>query len=64
MSFSGYALKIGTAAALLAGCVPIANSGLEAPVATDAIAKTLRHFGAGPTRPDRVRRGCRPTQNA
>lgn len=50
--FSRYALKIGTAAALLAGCAPIANSGFEAPVATDAIAKTMRHFVAGPKRPD------------
>lgn len=49
--FSRYALKIGTAAALLAGCVPIANSGFEAPVASDAIAKTMRHFVAGPKRP-------------
>ncbi len=49
--FSRYALKIGTAAALLAGCFPIANSGFEAPVASDAIAKTMRHFVAGPKRP-------------
>ena len=50
--FSHYALKIGTAAALLAGCAPIANTGFEAPVASDAIAKTIHHFVAGPKRPD------------
>ena len=51
--FSRYALTIGTAAALLAGCAPIANSGFEAPVATGAIAQTMPHFVAGPklTRP-------------
>lgn len=45
-------LKIGIAAALLAGCAPIGNSGFEAPVATDAIAKAMRHSVAGPKRPD------------
>ncbi len=51
-AFSRYALTISIAAALLAACAPVTNSGFGAAVATDAIANTMRHFVAGPKRPD------------
>ena len=60
-AFNRYALTIGVAAALLAGCatqrlgdtgLPAAGSGLEAAAASDAIARTMPRFAAGPKRPD------------
>jgi hypothetical protein len=60
-AFSRYALTISIAAALLAGCAPkslgdtrppTADSRFEAAAASDAIARTMPHFVAGPKRPD------------
>jgi hypothetical protein len=59
-AFRRYALTIGIAAALLAGCAtrladtppPAADSGFEAAATSDAIARTMPRFVAGPKRPD------------
>jgi hypothetical protein len=60
-AFRRYALTIGIAAALLAGCAtqrladtppPAADAGFEAAATSDAIAGTMPHFVAGAKRPD------------